>query len=206
MNKIFPLTFLFVLSILTSSYGQKNNSAPDSVNILTIERVTNFGPEYDLIKPLVGNWEVTQRVWTKPGGAPVTLPPYKASRKLTGHFLEEIMEPKPDSDVKPFTRLFYLNYNNANLQWESIVLDTRYPVMMFETSVGNAIENGNTLTMYLPAFVMAPGWGDDLSGRLGKERRTIFFETNDKTVVKQYWTLPAGKEFLAIEYVYTRIK
>jgi hypothetical protein len=176
-----------------------------SQELTSIEQVTALGPEYDLVKPMVGTWQVQQRIWLKPGGDPITLPPIIARRKLVGHFLEEVMEPVPGKDVQPFTRTTYLNYNNANQHWEYIVLDTRYPVMMFETSYDNQVK-GNTLTLYLPAFVAPPGWDPPFAGRLAKQRRTIEFEGADLNVMKQYWTLPAGKEFLAMEYIYKRRK
>jgi hypothetical protein len=40
-------------------------------------------------------------------------------------------------------------------------------------------------------------------GLLGKQRRVITFKKN-VTINEQYWTLPGGKEFLAIKYIFKR--
>lgn len=203
-NLAFASLFMLMAIIGGMAHAQTPKTASDGLS--GIEQVVALGPEYDLVKPMAGTWQVQQRVWLKPGGEPITLPPIVARRRLVGHFLEEVMEPVPGKDVQPFSRITYLNYNNANQHWEYIVLDTRYPVMMFETSYDNKVENGNTLTLYIPSFVMAPGWDPAFTGRLGKQRRTIQWEGPDLNIVKQYWTLPAAKEFLAIEYVYKRQK
>ena len=187
---------------IASDYGQVAKANNDS--LFTIEKVTALGPEYNFIRPMVGNWQGQQRIWSKAGASPMSSG-FIAKRRLVGHFLEEIMEPAPGSDIPPFTRTTYLNYNNANQRWEYVVLDTRYPVMMYETSDETMIKNGSEITLYLPAFIMPPGWNNDITGKLGKQRRTIT-NNGDTTVVRQYWTPPAGKEFLAIEYTYTHGK
>ncbi len=106
---------------------------------------------------LVGTWQVWQRVWPKAGTEPVSSPPFQARRQLNGHFLEEIMEPLPQSEENPFSRMAYLNFNNVNLQWEYVVLDTRFPLMMFETSVGPATTLSATMTCKLLS-ILPPSW------------------------------------------------
>ncbi len=175
----------------------------DTSNKITMEKITAFGPAYNLLKPMEGDWDVQQKIWTIAGAKPTTLF-HIAHRKMIGHFLQEIMEPRPGTNAEPFNRITYLQVNNADLQWEYIVLDTRYPVMMMETRPDTTIQNDNKLTLYLPSFVMPPGWDNRLSGQLAKERRLITFESPDKMVMQQYWTLPTGKEFLAMEYSYIR--
>ena len=187
------------------TYSQTAQTFPDT-NKFTIEQVLKFGPEYDVIKPMAGEWEVKQRIWLKAGAEPIASPPFIVHRWMNGHFLEEVMEVKPGTDVTPFTRTTYLNFNYANLRWEHVVLDTRYPVMMFETSYDGAIKNGKEITLHLPAFIIPPVWDKEISGQLGKQRRTILLESPDLNIIRQYWTTPAGKEFLAIEYTYVRKK
>jgi Protein of unknown function (DUF1579) len=205
MNKYF-WNLLVIVAINFTAYGQLSGTIVDTGGSFTIERILKFGTEYDLIKPMVGDWEVQQRIWLKAGAEPITSPPFIVHRRMTGHFLEEVMEAKPGTDVTPFTRITYLNFNYANLQWEHIVLDTRYPVMMFETSHDGSIKNGKEITLYLPAFIIPPVWDKEIAGQLGKQRRTISLEGKDTNVIKQYWTIPGGREFLAIEYIYQRKK
>ena len=204
MNK--KLAFISVLVFISCCRLNSQPSAADTGKALTIDQVLRVGIEYDLIKPMIGDWEVYQRVWPKNGAPPIVASPFKAQRKMTGHFLEETMEAKPGTEVEAFTRKTYLNYNYANLQWEHIVLDTRYPVMMFETSYDGLIKNNKVITLYIPAFIIPPIWDKEIAGNLGKQRRTITIESQDLNVVQQFWTPPGGKEFLAIEYVYKRLK
>ncbi|WP_461053942.1 DUF1579 family protein [Spirosoma arcticum] len=186
-------------------YGQ---SAPksNSARILPLDKAAMLGPEYDLVRPMMGSWQVQQRTWAKAGAKPVSSPPFRVRRQLIGHFLQEVMEPVQGTQVPPFTRLSYLNFNNANRRWEYIVLDTRWPAMMFETSTDEAVAKGNQLSFYLDAFVMPPMMGKEQAGQLARQRRTITLLGPDQQLMRQYLTLPAGKEYLAIEYVYTRVR
>ena len=165
-----------------------------------------LGPEYDLVRPMIGSWQVQMRTWAKAGAKPVSSPPFRVRRQLIGHFLQEVMEPIQGTQVASFTRLSYLNFNNANRRWEYIVLDTRWPAMMFETSKDEAVAKGNQLSFYLDAFVMPPMMDKEQAGQLARQRRTITMMGPDQQLMRQYLTLPAGKEYLAIEYVYKRAK
>lgn len=196
--------FILILNLIIAStvYSQKRDT---TANSFSIEQVLKLGSEYDLVKSMPGTWKVEQRIWPKAGAEPILASPFIAHRQMVGHFLEETMEAKPGTGVELFTRKTYLNYNYANLHWEHIVLDTRYPVMMFETSYDGTIKNGKEITLYLPAFIIPPaGWDKEIAGKLGKQRRTITIENPDLNIVRQYWTPPGGKEFLAIEYIYKR--
>jgi hypothetical protein len=115
------------------------------------------------------------------------------------------MQPLENKKTNPFTRISYLNYNRTNSRWEYIVLDTRYPLMMFETSSIPNVTVDSTITVGIEAFIVPPFWGLDFAGMLGKQRRVITFK-KDITVNEQYWTLAGGKEFLAIKYVYKKSK
>ena len=195
-----------LLLIAGGAYPARSQPAKtmDTASVLTTDKRQAAGPAYDdLVKPMTGAWDVVKKVWLKAGAGP-DVSVQMARRTMVGHFLQEMMEPLPGTDAPPFTRITYLNLNNANQRWEYIVLDTRYPVMMFESSYDATIQNGSELTLYLPAFVMPPGWDNKRTGQLAKQRRTISFEGRDKTVMRQYWTLPGDGEFLAMEYTYTR--
>src|SRR5256885_15283016 len=98
--------FILILNIITAFtvHCQKSDTGANSINTFTIEQVLKLGPEYDLVKPMIGTWEVQQRIWPKAGAAPVTAPPFIARRQMVGHFLEEIMEVKPGTGAEPFTR------------------------------------------------------------------------------------------------------
>ena len=196
------LTFMITSGLL---YGQ-STPKPNAASILPLDKAAMLGPEYDLIRPMVGSWQVQQRMWAKADAKPVSSPPFRVRRQLIGHFLQEVMEPIQGTQVASFTRLSYLNFNNANRRWEYIVLDTGWPALMFETSKDDAVAKGNQLSFYLDAFVMPPMMGKEQAGQLARQRRTITRVGPDQQLMQQYLTLPAGKEYLAIEYVYTRVK
>ncbi len=201
MNKIKLIVCALSFAFYLQSYSQAPVNTPAR---LTMDKVLFEGAEYNLIKPLLGNWNVEMKTWTDSSDKPVVVANYVAERTMQGHFLEEVMHPASATD-KPFKRIVYLNYNYATSTWEYIVLDTRYPVMMFETSMGNEQDN-KKLNLYLPSFVMPPGWIDKNGGQFTKEHRIVDFINNDKTLMQQYWTPPGGKEFLAVQYTYTRAK
>ncbi|PSL50301.1 uncharacterized protein DUF1579 [Chitinophaga niastensis] len=163
------------------------------------------GPEYDWLKPLAGNYEVEMRIWPKAGADPIPLGTFRVTRKFIGNFLQEIMEPLPGTKTDPFSRITYLSFNKINLRWEYIVMDTRFPVMMFETSFDGKIVNGKELTTYLSSFPVPALVGKEAAGQMAKQRRTFTIVGPDQDEMRQYWTLPSGKEYLAIAYVYKRI-
>src|ERR1051325_5388721 len=99
--KRYCFILLFNLLIGFTAYGQKADTAS---NAFTIEQILKLGSEYDFVKPMLGNWIVQQRIWRKAGAEPISAPPFIAHRQMVGHFLEETMEPRPGTNVEPFTR------------------------------------------------------------------------------------------------------
>ena len=168
-----------------------------------MENILEIGTNQRLLKKLAGNWDVEQRVWSPNSPASLAVQQYKARRILVGNFLQEIMTPAETAKTPWFERNSYLSYNNAARQWEYIVIDTRYPVMLFETGLQDSRVN-DTITTCMPAFVIPPGWAGLCGGMLGRNRRVFVFENDDSDRNQQYWLVPGEKEFLAIEYTYTR--
>lgn len=190
------ISFLCILSV-SAAWGQ---SAPNS---LSMDSILFQGPEYELIKPQTGHWRVIQTVFHMDGKTVLTRDTFRAARKMVGNFLEETMRPLSAGSDHPFKRLCYLNYNRTERRWEYIVLDTRYPLMMFETSTGPAAPD-HTIDLYLSSFPIPPFWGPKYAGQLGKQHRELIFPNTDKMINNQYWTLPGRAPFLAIQYVYDR--
>jgi hypothetical protein len=187
----------FLLGLL--SFGQL--AAQDPYQDITAAT----GPEYDWLKPLAGNYEVTMQIWPKPGAQAIPLGTFKVTRQFIGNFLQEIMEPLPGTNTPPFSRITYLSFNKINMRWEYVVMDTRFPVMMFETSFDGKIIDGKELITYLPSFPIPAMIGKELAGQMAKQRRDFIIESPERDSMHQYWTLPSGKEYLAIEYVYKRV-
>jgi len=179
--------------------SDKNNSNP-----LAMESILKQGTEYDFIKPLVGKWSVKMTVY-KIGGREIAAETSAfIERKMVGNFLQETMIPTTPDDPNQFTRISYFSYNRTNRRWEYTVFDTRFPITMHERSVENEIEN-NSITVYLDNFVAPPMWDEKHAGLLTKQRRVITFGKDENTN-EQYMTFPGEDEFLAIKYVFKRIK
>ena len=199
------LKYILLATILCGynivSLAQTKVRLPES-KTYTMEKVLLTGPAYKALRSLEGNWNVEMRVYPDAGAKPI-ISYMVARRVLSGHFLMEIMTARPGSKDAKFNRTAYFNYNNAGSCWEYIVLDSRYPVMMFETSKDTA-QTTRELTLFLPSFITPPGENKQLAGKDASERRTISFVSPDKTITKQYWTLTSKPEYLAIEYTYTR--
>lgn len=169
---------------------------------VTFKKVFSKGKEWQLLQQMVGDWDVGMKLWLRAGAKPIEAPHFRAKRIMIGNFIQEVAHSKTGTDS--FTRVAYFNYNAIQRQWETIVLDTRYPLMMFETSAEDGLENGNTITFYMPAFVMPPFSKEKESGQLTKLRQTLTIE-KDKNIIRQYWTPAGEREYLAIEYEYGRV-
>ena len=167
------------------------------------------GRPQDLLRGMVGTWNVGSRMWTGPGAQPMSLPPAVATRRLIGDvFLEEVMTPAAGAEGPPFTRIAYLDYNDVNHRYEWISMDTRAPQMMYERGLDAATTGPareiRAISLHLDFFVL-PQWGKTTSAAF-RQRRVIEVG-QDRQVTRQYWTQLSGveaEEFLAMEYVYTR--
>ena len=166
-------------------------------------------PEQDLIRGLVGTWDVRASLWMGTEAKPIVQSAV-AKRRLVGEgLLEEVMTPASGSDGPTFTRVALVGYNTVNSNYEYISWDTRAPQMMYQVSraVGMPGEHqGFTrIWFYLVDNFVVPAWGE--ARNVAFKQRLMFEPGDARQVVRVYWTrLGAGpnKEFLAGEYVYTR--
>ena len=189
------IAFLFV---------QADAQQTDKNSPLAMETILKQGPEYDSIKPLIGKWTAEMTVYKIGGREVLSQDKFQFERKMMGNFLQETMSPMKADDPNPFQRMSYLNYNRTNRRWEYSVFDTRFPVSMSEASVENKIEN-NSITVYIDNFVAPPMFDEKHAGLLTKQRRVITFGKDENTN-EQYMTFPGEDEFLAIKYIFKRVK
>jgi hypothetical protein len=163
-----------------------------------------------LLKDMVGTWEVQQRMWPAPGAAAVDFSGAIARRQLIGgSYLEEVMEPVnggTSTQSASFRRDAFLNYNAVTKRYEYTSLDTRAPQLMVETSPRlDSQPSAGELKLQGGAF-LAPEWGNSKNVTF-KYRLTIGNIKDGRQTVRLYFTpedvLPK-KEFLAFEYVYIR--
>jgi hypothetical protein len=154
---------------------------------------------------MVGTFAVENTLWPAPDAGPIVSSPAVARRRMVDDlYLEEVMQPAPGADGPAFTRIHYLDFNYLNRRWEYVSLDTRIPAqLMYELSVDDTTREGNTIVLHLPSFTL-PGWGPEVTGQTARQRRELVVESPDRQTMRQYWTLPAAPEYLAVYYAYTR--
>lgn len=180
----------------------QSTTNPDPNQMTANERFVLPGVNHKRLDPMVGTWQVQQTVRATAYAKPVVYNDIRAHRSwMEGDgVLQEVME--GTSNGKHFTRLALLTYNNIEQKFELASTDTRTPGVM---TLQNMSDDGsNTLTFY-QTFTLG-GRGRELSGQTVKLRHVLRLENSDRQVMQQYWTLPATKEFLAIEYLYTRAR
>jgi Protein of unknown function (DUF1579) len=164
-----------------------------------------------LMQQMVGTWSVQQRMWPGAGAEAVNLPSAIARRRLlAGGFLEEVMEPASKPGNASFIRIAYFNYNAVNQQYEYFSLDSRAPQMMNERSDKTEEQSNlgeDSIRLNGGSFV-APEWGEARNVAF-TYRLTVGEIKNNRQLVKLYLTPQAAqnpKEFLALEYVYIRLR
>ncbi len=166
------------------------------------ERFARPGVHHQRLQPLVGRWRVRQTVRADAGAQPVAFEGITACRGWLegGGVLYEVMEGAPNG--RPFTRVALLTYNNIEQRFELASTDTRTPGVM---SLQNVSDDGGRSITFHQTFTLG-GRGRELSGQTVRLRHVLHVESAGRAVMQQFWTLPAAREFLAIEYVYTRIE
>ena len=195
----FLLLALLVSEIVLIAQGQ--NREPD-------KPLSDAAPPF--IQNMVGEWNVTQRMWQGPGAEATNLRPAVAHRRfLGGTILQEEMELGPGEKADPFTRMAYFEYNAVTSQHEYFSIDSRAPQMMNERSYGEDTQGGigdNSIDLWGGAIFVAPKWGEATNAAFTYHLKISPVQQNRQIV--QLFLRPVsgvpGKEFLAFEYVYTR--
>jgi uncharacterized protein DUF1579 len=160
------------------------------------------------IRNMVGDWNVTQRMWQAPGAEATELPPAVVHRRLIGDaILQEEMELAPGAKADPFTRMAFFEYNGVTSQYEYFSIDSRAPQMMNERSYGEDANGAgeNSVNLWGNELFVAPKWGKAVNAAF-RYRLNISSVQQNRQLVQLYLTPVSGvpgKEFLAFEYVYT---
>jgi hypothetical protein len=162
-----------------------------------------------LLQKMEGNWSVTEKMWPGNGQAAVDLPAATAHRRLIkASYLEEVMEPVQADAPDSFNRTSYFEFNFTTSQFEYFSLDSRLPQMMNERSavIEPSTASGGGVTLKGERFV-APTWGKAANVPF-RYRLAVGEVKGDRQTVQLFLTPESGKdrkEFLAFEYLYTRM-
>ena len=167
-------------------------------------RLNQPASEADSLSRRVGQWDMTETVWDRPGAAPVITTGLVADRVMMGSLLQETIRPPTDTAHDHVKRTDMLTYNRLVGQWDYVSFDARAPVgLMPATSAGAG--DGSTITLvFAPTAV--PGPGPDATGLLLRIEQTIRFEGPNRDVKEQRYTMAngSGATWLAHRYEYTR--
>ncbi|MBI4816064.1 MAG: DUF1579 domain-containing protein [Deltaproteobacteria bacterium] len=152
------------------------------------------GPQHQLLKSLAGNFTVASKAWMDPKAPPMeSAGKMKAQMTLGDRFLHQTLESQMMG--QPFTGAGLIGFDNVKGKFVSTWSDTMGTmIMMFE---GTADKTGNVITMtgeYL----------DPMTKKKKKMRTVMKVESADKQTFELYDQDKKGKEFKAMEAVYTR--
>ena len=194
--------WLLVLCTAIASLAQEQNRAT------TVKGPTDAP---SLVQRMAGMWNVSQRMWSGPSSGPTELPAALAHRRLLGGtILQEEMSLAPGTKGEAFTRIAYFNYNAVNKQYEYFSIDTRAPQMMHENSCDHIapkkMKDQGAISLCGGMFV-APTWGNAKNAAF-RYRLVVDPVSENEQIVRLYLTpVSSGiaDEFLAFEYVYTRL-
>jgi len=153
-----------------------------------------------------GAWSVIQTLQPTIDASPIIIKGIEAERTMIGALcMHEVMQPAKGAPMPLFRRLSDLDYNLNDMHWDYTSIDTRITGgIMYFTNFG---DTGDSIVSYILNFPH-PGFGPRQTDR-GKNVRvkTVITSINDDhDVVKQYWRLTDGHEWLAVQYDYTRKK
>jgi hypothetical protein len=208
MKTTFPRSHTLVIALrfaalVTAAFpGFDSNAAEPSA----AERMSVPGPEAQLLQRTVGQWRVVATFRPTADATPIVTKDLVAERRMLGLYLEEVMQPVGSPGAGGFRRVAYLTYSRVEGRWQYVSLDTRFPVgIMPAYSFGKGTSRELILQFEPLAFV---GLGSEVEGRMIRSNLVITRPDEDHEIVRQYWITPDGseREWLAVEYDYTRIR
>ena len=153
-----------------------------------------------------GKWNVVMTLQPTIDAKPVTIKNLEAERTMIGAFcLNEVMQPAHGASMPLFKRISDFMYNFNEVRWDYISIDTRITAGIMNFI--NFENRGDSIVSYIMNFPH-PGLGPQQTdrGKNVKVRNVIITISETHDMVKQYWTLTDGKEWLAVSYDYNRMQ
>ena len=175
-------------------FAQKNSSTP---------QLDDLGPENSVLAQRVGLWDVVETVWASPTAPPV-MKHLVAERRMIGSFLEEVLEPAPNSPPANIERIDYLSFNRIEGRWKYVSMDVRAPVGLMPAASVDAGEKGTIRLTFEPFAILVPN--SNITGQLLNMQQIISQTGADHDQKDQYFNLAngTGKSWLAHRYEYVR--
>lgn len=114
----------------------------------SMQEMATPGPEHDLLKPFVGTFRATVKLWMGPGDPMVSTGTMTNTMDLGGRFLRQNYKGDPAEGPTPFPSFEgrgFWGYNKATSQYEGFWIDTATTIM--QTEIGTVDETGKVWTM-----------------------------------------------------------
>ena len=151
--------------------------------------------EHQKLQPLIGDWNLTLKMWTDPSQPPAELNG-TVQRKwiMGGRFVQETV--KGEFDGKPFEGMSLWGYNGAQKKFTTV----RACSLCGTLSTGFSDFDAAGAKFECATEGVCP-----LTGETVKGRDEVVIESDDKIVINVFKTID-GKEVKAMEIVSTRKK
>ncbi len=168
------------------------------------QRMNTLGPEGQALASRIGQWNVTETVWEKPGAPPVTTTGLVADRQMVGFFLQEMLHPAGAGAGQFTKRIDYLGFDRIEGRWDYMSLETRVPVGLMSAWSFDRGDPDQITVRFLP-FSIA-GNGDQVTGQTLRMEQVIKRDGPNHEVKDQYFVLAdgLGTKWLAHRYDYVR--
>lgn len=201
----FATVFMLTVALTQQAPAQQApaQQAPTQQTPSAATRLSDLGSENSQMAQRAGFWDVTETVWDSPEATPTTSK-LVAERKMIGSFLQEIIEPAPNSAASDIKRIDYLSFNRVEGRWKYVSMDTRAPVGLMPAASYDRGEN-ERITLTFEPFAIA-GSGTNVTGQLLRMEQIIIQQDADHDQKDQYFVLAdgTGEKLLAHRYAYAR--
>lgn len=168
------------------------------------ERLNELGPENAAMAAYAGIWDVTETVWDKPGGDPVTTTGLVAERRMIGAYLQEFIRPASDISSQDIKRIDYLSFQRVEGRWKYLSIEMRAPVGIMPAYSFDRGDAAGVVLVHEPFAIT--GGGSDVAGQMLRMNTVVTRDGPDRDVKNQHFILSdgAGTVWLAHRYAYTR--
>lgn len=168
------------------------------------ERMNELGPENAAMAAYAGLWDVTETVWDRPGGEPVTTTGLVAERRMIGSYLQEFIRPASDTSNQDIKRIDYLSFYRVEGRWKYVSIEMRAPVGIMPAYSFDRGDAAGIVLVHEPFAIT--GGGSDVAGQMLRMNTVVTRDGPDRDVKNQHFVLPdgTGTIWLAHRYAYAR--
>lgn len=168
------------------------------------QRLNELGPENAAMAAYAGLWDVTETVWDKPGGEPVTTTGLVAERRMIGSYLQEFIRPASDTTNQDIKRIDYLSFQRVDGRWKYVSIEMRAPVGIMPAYSFDRGDAAGVVLVHEPFAIT--GGGSEVAGQMLRMNTVVTRDGPDRDVKNQHFILSdgAGTVWLAHRYAYTR--